>query len=388
MSFITHVTFPKMCEGKLPDDVTAQQAKTTVWCTCEKIHGAQLVVHFDGRSGQFALSKRREIISRDEGDDFFGLYSTAPGQRLVAHLRQKAELVWREASSTSPDVAIYGIRIYGELCGGGYPHKDCMASSDIPGPVQTGVYYCPDLCFVAFDLCCVTSVEDAEEGVVVQYAAACEVFNAVGLLCAKPIVVGSLSECLTDFHPLRRESTLSTASLGLPRLTTESYDDTKAKSCPFRGPLNLAEGVVVKPWRHPNADIWKRISHRPMAKLKIDEFREDVYHAAVDPSSAAINGWGILEQTQFVIDVYIPAMINGQRYSSVLSKTGPAVRTDKTRMKAVLAEFVADVMEAVRAAALGDEVTCVSWGKVEVEVDKQSRRFIAEQVLLLLQEGD
>lgn len=40
---------------------------------------------------------------------------------------------------------------YGELFGGKYPHPDVAAHPDVR-PIQSGVYYCPDLRFAAFDV--------------------------------------------------------------------------------------------------------------------------------------------------------------------------------------------------------------------------------------------
>ncbi|WP_143658306.1 RNA ligase family protein [Embleya scabrispora] len=110
------------------------------WVAAEKVHGAHFAVVCDGSGVRPA--KRRELLSDELLDDFFGVARIWPGlavgaTRFAASLRA----VWGETAS---------VTVYGELAGGCYPHPDVPADPACE-PVQTGVWYAPDLHWLVFD---------------------------------------------------------------------------------------------------------------------------------------------------------------------------------------------------------------------------------------------
>jgi hypothetical protein len=106
------------------------------WVALEKVHGAQLVLGVQG--GQVHFGKRKAWLS-DE-DPFFGW------QLLRAKLGSAAPRVARAVGAEGD--AVY---LYGELFGGHYPHPNVPA---VPGmvPVQTGIWYAPELHRAPFDI--------------------------------------------------------------------------------------------------------------------------------------------------------------------------------------------------------------------------------------------
>ncbi|MEO1270826.1 MAG: RNA ligase family protein [Myxococcota bacterium] len=143
------------------------------------------------------------------------------------------------------------VQVYGELFGGGYPHPDVPATPGVQ-PIQTGVYYCPEVRFCAFDLA--VTLADTQR-VMIDYLEAVELWESVGLPYAEPLKVGALGELLE--YP-RRFTTTWPDRLGLP---------------PLEDP-NLAEGIVLKPVPFVEVATPKG-ARRPLLKLKIAEFAED-----------------------------------------------------------------------------------------------------------------
>lgn len=114
------------------------------WVALEKIHGAQMVVAIAGDELRFG--KRKAWLAED--DPFFGW------QLLRASLTAAAR-------AAKERLARHTVALYGELYGGAYPHPDVAA---VPGlmPVQTGIWYAPDLRYAVFDV--LVADGEADEG--------------------------------------------------------------------------------------------------------------------------------------------------------------------------------------------------------------------------------
>lgn len=141
----------------------------TAGCSTEKVHGSNLALVVEAGDGGAAataptvrIARRRGFIA--PGEDFFGLTgtdglglpagATAGGdgglQARLEAMALKAFTAWRGAAAGERDV----MWIYGELFGGMYPHEDVEEDPARRGraPVQRGVYYCPELRFMVFDI--------------------------------------------------------------------------------------------------------------------------------------------------------------------------------------------------------------------------------------------
>lgn len=256
------------------------------WVALEKIHGAQLVVGV--QSGQVHFGKRKAWLAEEE--PFFGwqLLRTQLGAaaRAIAH------------SVAGEGDAVY---LYGELFGGHYPHPDVPA---VPGmsPVQTGIWYAPDLRWSPFDILVAHSDED--EGVLLAHHEVEAVAREAQLLTPPVVRRGTRSELSTV--PTRAPTRVP-ALLGLPPIEN-----------------NVAEGLVIK------SDQRVPPSQRSSFKKKIEEFNEGRFD-----ESEAWNPHQPLSCGELV--EWARRLINPARLASAVSKVG---RTDANQ---VLDELVLDV---------------------------------------------
>ncbi len=213
------------------------------WAVTEKIHGANFC--FVIERGQVRGASRRRLLDETEG--FFGWQTVR--DTLAVGLRETAARVAEKGDER--------VCIYGELFGGGYPHP---AVPPVTGvfPVQTGVWYAPDVQFAGFDI----AIEGAQERRYLDFEQTRSVLLGAGVPCITPLRVGTYEQA-TDF-PIRFDSTIP-ATLGLPPLPSGS---------------NLAEGIVVRPLREIVV-VGQSGPIRPLLKQKIPEFAEDKrFHGA------------------------------------------------------------------------------------------------------------
>lgn len=218
--------FPKMpCRG---------ESDAPVWVALEKIHGAQLVIDVDADSVRFG--KRKAWLAEDE--PFFGW------QLLRGSLRDVARAAFVRVGAPR-------LVLYGELYGGGYPHPEVPDRGLVP--VQTGVWYAPDLRWAMFE----ARALDGEKDQFLSWS------EAAALEIAMPPLVARGRKVELDARSERFPSRVA-AALGLPPL----------------GEGNLAEGLVLKP------DVRMAASAYTASKRKIAEMREDRFDESQpwDPS--------------------------------------------------------------------------------------------------------
>jgi Rnl2 family RNA ligase len=254
-----------------PGENRGQVSPRGTWIALEKIHGAQLVLGIQG--GQVHFGKRKAWLSEEES--FFGW------QLLRAKLSTAALKIARAVSAEND--AVY---LYGELFGGHYPHPDVPA---LPGmvPVQTGIWYAPDLHWAPFDILVARSDED--EGVLLAHRDVETAVREAELLLPPVLRRGTRSDM--EDVPTRSPSRVP-ALLGLPPIAD-----------------NVAEGLVIK--SDQNAAPHQRASF----KRKIEEFSEGRFDEseAWDPnqplSLEALTQWA-------------ERLVNPARVASAISKQG------------------------------------------------------------------
>jgi Rnl2 family RNA ligase len=275
-----HLAYPKI--------PTAEQLGGTAvdgaWVATEKIHGAQLVIASDGRD--LRVGKRKAWLRSDE--QFFGWQL----------LRSRFEQAARAALALGGTA----VRIYGELYGGAYPHPDV---SPVPGAtaVQTGVWYSPDIRFAVFDVLSHANRDD--HGAFVTYADAATIAADAGLDVVP--LLGRGTRRVLDGLPVRFASHVPQLH-GLPPL-----------------PSNVAEGVVLRP------DVRLAPEHRPVLKLKIEEFDERRFDQSRPWNPQVLLPLAELRQVA-------QALVNRPRLDSARSKVGPSA------LDQLLDEIVLDVM--------------------------------------------
>ncbi|MFZ6184643.1 RNA ligase family protein [Nannocystis pusilla] len=221
------------------------------WVALEKIHGAQMQIAVAGEQVRFG--KRKAWLADD--DPFFGW------QLVRAGLSETAQAAARRLGA--PLVVFYG-----ELFGGGYPHPEV---APVPGlqPVQTGIWYAPELRWAAFDALVAAGEDD--EGELLGWSELAELARETGMLVPPVVRVGPRPH--VEAAPTRAPTRVP-GLLGLPALAD-----------------NFAEGLVVRP------DARARPGTRPTYKRKIAEFDEQRFQdsEAWDPSQrpdrAALVAW-------------------------------------------------------------------------------------------------
>jgi len=283
---VEHRPYPKISNRRAD---TALRGGT--WVATEKVHGAHLVVATDGRTVR--IGNRRRWL--EEADAFFGW------QLLRAELGVAAQALFRE-------LGVRGIvRLHGELFGGRYPHESVPP---MPGatPVQTGIWYAPEVRFALFDI--VVEPAEREEGEFLAHSEVQSLGAAHGLFIVPVLGRGPRSD--VERLPLRFASHVPML-LGLPRLDG-----------------NMAEGLVLKP------DARMPPSMRFVTKVKLPEFDD----ARFDESTP----WNRNAPLDLeALRALASRMINGPRLDSARSKVGPA-RT------ALVDEVVLDVLADLDAA--------------------------------------
>ncbi|WP_160147044.1 RNA ligase family protein [Thermomonospora echinospora] len=271
----------------------------------EKVHGANLALVTDGVRARAA--SRRGLLDTDELDAFFGL------ARIWPVLATSAVAVARELVRERPDVT--EVVLFGELAGGRYPHPHVPEVAGL-APVQTGVWYSPDLVWLGFDAVARTASGPLWLG----RAELEERLSRTGLGCVPLLGRGrrnELRELPVEFP------TRVPAGLGLPEL-----------------PDNRAEGYVLKPagsW-----PSWEK-GERPTLKVKHPAFAEDDRYNGSRPfipppeGAAGVPAWLLAA----AVDRLTPA-----RVASGRSKLGPAAKPDALAAE-VLDDLLTDLAEDV-----------------------------------------
>ncbi|EPX60473.1 RNA editing ligase [Cystobacter fuscus DSM 2262] len=259
--------------AKMPSagEVREQPVPGGTWVALEKIHGAQLVLAVHG--AEVSFGKRKAWLA--EEDPFFGWQLLRV--QLSAGARSLASKV------CEPGGTVY---LYGELFGGHYPHPEVPV---VPGlsPVQTGIWYAPDLRWSPFDILVARSEED--EGVLLAHSEVEELARHEGWVPPPVVRRGTRSEM--GGVPTRMQTRIPSL-LGLPAIQG-----------------NVAEGLVIKsdqrlPW-----------AQRTAFKRKIEEFNE----ARFDESEA----WDPQRRLSLAeLTLWAERLINPARIASAVSKWG------------------------------------------------------------------
>jgi Rnl2 family RNA ligase len=276
----------------------------------EKGDGAHYALLCDGNVVVYA--KRTGILNA--GEWFYGHESISDTLRV--HALEMHRLV----KSKHPDTAY--IIIDGELCGGFYPEDPnswlgavaagrVNLKNECPLPleqraVQEGVYYSPNMEFIAL---AVTRVTVDYLATPLDYDPMAAMCKAVGLHYLTPRRRGTYNQCMSENCVF--DSTIAVELFGQRQLPTGT---------------NLAEGLVIMPLsgavtvRLRNGDVV-----RPMVKRKHPNFSEIS---------------GDFSASDITANVLLVAMVNVNRLNALLSKMG---RPTQENVAEAIDAFVDDV---------------------------------------------
>jgi Rnl2 family RNA ligase len=298
---------PERPEALPLDESTYRAMRRARWVVTEKIHGANFSFVTDGT--QLLCAKRKSYLR--PGESFYR-YS-----EVRDALRPALLDLFSKLQASAPHAL--RIALYGELFGGGYPHPEVPRVEGVQ-PIQSGVYYCPQVAFCGFDLALISP----EGRSFLPYDQARALCEASGVLFAAPLRVGSYEEALA--YPLGFASTLP-ARLGLPPVAN-----------------NKAEGVVIKPNEALYAEE-KGQRVRVLLKRKIPEFAEDARFAQAekwrDVSAGKLSPFQLLQGA-------LPSLCNENRVQSALSKLGPPAPRDAREWSALFQLVREDVLLSLR----------------------------------------
>ena len=320
--------YPKMLEDTFKAPQGAKVSKASKWVVTEKVHGANFSV-IVSPSGDVHFAKRTAVL--DEKDDFYSFRSAGLADALrflapkvVEHLAK--ELPSGERLRQCP------VHIFGELCGGHYPHPDTPSVEGLQ-PVQMGVWYSPKIEFIGFDVAIsVPGVQEDIEFEWIDWEMASKVCRASGMHFIPALAKGSLSECL-GFNN-RFTSRIATELFSLPSL--ESDEDS----------VNLSEGVVVRPLH----EIDPSGKCRGLFKRKIEEFAESKVYRNDDWKKGKEGGAGRSKGSaseEEIVKFEIMSLITPQRVDNTLSKIGRVVLGDKKACRELLDAYKEDVIQSL-----------------------------------------
>ena len=308
------------------------------WIVEEKIHGANagMRMSYEGPDDTVSVRFGRRTNWTGLDETFYGwqrLLETHTG-RLLSLFR-----MYRDGQLFPGKPSGKTLYVYGEVFGGSYPHPDVPIHQSHykttmgvePGPVQHGIYYCPDVRY------CVYDIWSPELGFLGPLECAI-VFERLGFLHAKPLMRGTLEECLNKID-LETFVTTYPDQFGFPRLPASM------------GP-NYAEGIVIKPvvpFRLTNGN-------RAIFKCKRAAFREKgpkgnnprsrQPKAAMRPSLADLSPEA-LETINYLIEDASRYIVE-PRLNNVISKLGPGKvdpRTGKPNYARIAGHFAQDALK-------------------------------------------
>lgn len=304
--------YPKVSDAPSEWRLTLDERRLidrTEWIVTEKIHGAHFAFLSDG--WRLECAKRKAVL---DGDASFFAH-----ERLVERHGEAVRALARQLRAERPEVV--SVTVHGELFGGGYPHPDVAPVVGVQ-PVQTGVWYTPDVAFEAFDVA-VTDRDGARTFLDLDDALAR--VDAAGVPFTAVRFRGSLTAALAEPH---RFQTTVPSGFGLPPLAD-----------------NLAEGTVLKPTRPLIVHTRKGLA-RPMVKRKIAEFVEDArYHGAQKwtPDPARAGAVPAIDLLEFEAD----ALLESNRFAAARSKHGPIAADDRVGRMQLRALITEDVLDAL-----------------------------------------
>lgn len=360
------IKYDKMGENSGSVGASAGISFTDTYVVTEKVHGANFCI-IASRSDDFMsvkFAKRTAVLgSMDDAEDFYSCRSTGLLRRLTPC---GAAVLERLVGNDSGDSPVKAVHIYGELFGGSYPHPDVQA---IPGmePVQIGVWYAPDLHFMAFDVV----VETCRGRSYLPFDNARNTCVQSGLMFAEPLFRGTLAQCVD--YKIEFTTTIP-RRLGLPPIPLNA-DCSES---------NLAEGCVVRPEIEPTCRISGvragKESMRGLFKRKIAQFSEKRYqNDNWKKGKDGGGGEGFSVTPEELTRIEILALITEQRLDNVLSKIGRVNARDQQACRQLLEDFKQDVRESLEESDI--DILRGSVG-LEADLDTMSKDLIKQRLLV------
>lgn len=259
------------------------------WVVTEKVHGANFC--FLLQDAQIHCAKRKALLLPQE--TFFNHH------QVLEDLRPSLLHLWGLLRQHHPSLT--RAWVFGELFGGAYPHPEVAPIPQVQA-IQTGVWYCPQVRFMGFDLAVELQGDDPQAPRrYLPWEQALDLAQRCDLPWAQALLIGSLTQAQS--FPVGFDSTLP-ALLGLP---------------PLPPGQNLAEGIVIKPTEALLIHT-RRGQMRPVLKIKIPGFAEDKRFYQSVPWSVPASCLG--DQDLELLSWEISCRLEPNRLAAAASKLG------------------------------------------------------------------
>eukprot|EP00919_Chromeraceae_sp_WS-2016_P062314 GHVR01147570.1.p1 GENE.GHVR01147570.1~~GHVR01147570.1.p1 ORF type:complete len:389 (+),score=101.24 GHVR01147570.1:97-1263(+) len=352
---MSHNKYPKISDNSNKWELP-RKVKGLVFVATEKVHGANFAVvvkrscnknkedtnntdinnntnidntNIDNVDVSFA--KRTDMLSPD--DDFFNCRSHGLTDNLTPKAISTFNYYINNNCNNEDEKNNIIMTIYGEIFGGMYPETLVKPNPHV-GPVQTGVFYSPDIHFIAFDIGITINKQDENDinnkiqnRYFIDFDDAIELLENNGFMCVKPLCRGPLDKCMScDIY---FDSTIP-SRLGLPPLEKGS---------------NTAEGVVVKLAKElkvsgdKNRCIMKRKTQHFCEAQYTDDGMKRLHQEALNRRQKGLKLDEKLIQNESL------AMVTLQRLQNVISKIGQVEYPSKQHLKSLQQSMCADIDE-------------------------------------------
>ena len=330
-----HPAFARLkCKPKSASAILGSKqlsSANNIWVVTEKVHGSNLsFVCFPPEDPESAptirCAKREEFLDENSDEDntsFFGF-------RKVKHRYQAAAeqafttIVKQFASNATASGDVVRLTIYGELFGGIFP--GLTTPPDVIASVQEGVYYHPDLDYMAFGATVMLRpgqnggkpAETTLTKVELDFLPAMEMLQRCGFFTAEALHVGSFTDCCNF------DLNFTTTIPG--RLGVDPQARMKIAA------MNLAEGIVC---RTNIVQMVPVTGDKPddhcMFKRKRDDFAS--YCSANAQGIACEQNRSLVSSDKASFLHCIDNMIRSRLIDSALSKTGKPITKNRKANK-------------------------------------------------------
>lgn len=300
----------------------------------EKIHGSNL--SFFVTKDDLRVAKRTSLLSNEETSSFFR--SDIILDRYKLQLRSLFDHLFAHSGVSS-------IIVYGEIFGGIYPHPEVIKTNN-HSKVQSGVYYSPDIKWLAFDI----KLNYEEKSQWMDFHEMCKICAHYDIPMIPAVKTGKLIDMI-NLDP------------NYESLVYQLYNLPKIEN-------NISEGYVIRP---VNTYI-DHYGQRFIVKLKSSSFSERKEKKEFVP----VIYEGIVKTIVEGIDVHI----TDERLRSAISKVGTVTEKDFGKLlgllnKDILAELSKDFEEFTTLSKEDSKI-------ISKEVNNHSASFIRKNFLNII----
>lgn len=229
---------------KYMDDLLERGLNKGIWVVTEKVHGSNYQFHAEiPPIGKIDVTSGKRSTYLGDNASFFN--------HEVVYDKYESKIINLAFALNQADSSVVGLNVYGELCGGHYPHPEVEQDNQAT-LVQKGVYYHPSNEFVAFgDIMVFFKKMGTVHSKWLKYSDAIQLLETCSIPFVRPLYSGDFDGAIS--YPNEFQTTIP------------EYFDLP----PIDG--NICEGIVIK----PNEATYITPHERCILKNKNEKFHEN-----------------------------------------------------------------------------------------------------------------